>query len=191
MTRTVRTASWFTLAACLCTAIATARQADPEEASILTDFTRRVQAYDALRRGVSAPIAACSFDPAEIRRAIDACGDAIREARSSACLGDVFTADVAALFRRYIRESVEGDFQALLEMVYEDEDREPLPAASVNGRWPGEALPTMPPRLLARLPALPPGLQYRFVNRDLALWDSQADLIVDIIPDAIPPLTAP
>jgi hypothetical protein len=61
----------------------------------------------------------------------------------------------------------------------------------VNGRWPGEALPTMPPRLLAKLPVLPSGLQYRFVNRDLVLWDSQADLVIDIIPDAIPPLTVP
>jgi hypothetical protein len=49
----------------------------------------------------------------------------------------------------------------------------------------------MPPRLLAKLPVLPSGLQYRFVDRDLVLWDSQADLVVDIIPDAIPPLTVP
>jgi hypothetical protein len=189
MALTVRTAIGFTIAACLWTVAAGARQTSQDESAVLADFARRVHAYDVLRCSVESPVAVSSFDPDGIIRAINACGDAIRGARSDACLGDVFTPEVAALFRRYIRESCDGDFQGLLAMTAEDVG--PLAAARVNGRWPGEALPTMPPRLLAKLPVLPSGLQYRFVNRDLVLWDSQADLVIDIIPDAIPPLTVP
>jgi hypothetical protein len=47
-------------------------------------------------------------------------------------------------------------------------------------------LPTMPPDLLAALPRLPPGLEYRFINRDLVLRDLDANLIIDFVPEAIP-----
>jgi hypothetical protein len=36
------------------------------------------------------------------------------------------------------------------------------------------------------LPELPPGLAYRFVGRDLVLKDIKAELVVDLIPNAIP-----
>jgi hypothetical protein len=61
-----------------------------------------------------------------------------------------------------------------------------LGRAVVNERWPGTALTTMPPDLLAILPPLPRELEYRFVHRDLVLWDVRADLIVDVLRDAIP-----
>jgi hypothetical protein len=41
--------------------------------------------------------------------------------------------------------------------------------------------------LLDVLPALPEGLQFRFVARDLVLVDIDADLVVDVLPDALPP----
>jgi hypothetical protein len=44
----------------------------------------------------------------------------------------------------------------------------------------------MPPDLLARLPRLPRGLEYRFVNHDLVLRDIDANLIIDVVPEAIP-----
>jgi hypothetical protein len=44
----------------------------------------------------------------------------------------------------------------------------------------------MPPDLLAVFPRLPSELDYRFVHRDLVLWDVRADLIVDVLRDAIP-----
>ena len=44
---------------------------------------------------------------------------------------------------------------------------------------------TMPPTLLLKLPKLPPELTYRFVGYDLTLQDTEARLVVDLIPDAI------
>ena len=44
----------------------------------------------------------------------------------------------------------------------------------------------MPPDILDELPPLPKQLQYRLVDRDLALLDMHADLVVDILPGAVP-----
>ena len=44
------------------------------------------------------------------------------------------------------------------------------------------ALATVPPLILARLPRLPDGLEYRFMGRDLILRDTNANLIVDLDP---------
>ena len=40
--------------------------------------------------------------------------------------------------------------------------------------------------VLAALPPLPHELQYRFVGRDLVLVDTHADLVVDILRNAVP-----
>jgi hypothetical protein len=66
------------------------------------------------------------------------------------------------------------------------EDRDELGRALVNDRWPGTALTTMPPDLLAALPPLPPELEYLFAHRDLVLWDVRADVIIDVLRDAVP-----
>jgi hypothetical protein len=43
----------------------------------------------------------------------------------------------------------------------------------------------MPGLLLARLPGLPGDIQFRFVGRDLILYDVRANTIIDRMPDAI------
>ena len=44
----------------------------------------------------------------------------------------------------------------------------------------------MPVILLHQLPPLPEDVEYRWLDRDLVLWDIHADLIIDFLPDAIP-----
>ena len=73
--------------------------------------------------------------------------------------------------------------------IVEDENVVHIPA-TVNGDYPaGRSISPMPPGLLASLPPLPPELQYRFVGRDLILWDMHAGLIVDFVANAIPEMT--
>ena len=160
--------------------------APADERAVIVEFGRRVRAYVELHRRIEGPVPtiAQSSDPREIRKAIDKLGDAIRVERARAQQGDIFTPGIAAILRRAIRESCRGDFRALLVMVHEDEA--PLPHAVVNAKWPGETFPFMPPRLLLTLPWLPEELEYLFLNRDLVLWDWHADLIVDVVPNAIP-----
>jgi hypothetical protein len=57
----------------------------------------------------------------------------------------------------------------------------------VNQPYPsGIPLQTTPPSLLLNLPNLPKGYEYRFVGHNLVLFDVEANLIVDLIPDTIP-----
>jgi hypothetical protein len=43
----------------------------------------------------------------------------------------------------------------------------------------------MPIVLLQSLPPLPEDLEYRLLDHDLVLWDIHADLMLDVLPDAI------
>lgn len=44
----------------------------------------------------------------------------------------------------------------------------------------------MPPLILTQLQPLPDGLGYRFMGRGLILRDTKANLIVDVLPEAVP-----
>jgi hypothetical protein len=57
----------------------------------------------------------------------------------------------------------------------------------VNQEYPQtSALQSTPPTLLSNLPKLPPELEYRIVGQELVLLDTKANLIVDLLPDALP-----
>jgi len=156
---------------------------------VLAAFARRVEAYSELHRRLerTVPAPRVSADPAEIRRAVEGLADLIRAARMDARQGDIFTPDVAVRFRRLIAEGCRGDFQ-WLHAVIDDENpdagrMQPL----VNARHPGGApIAMLAFSVLSRLPLLPEELEFRFMDRDLILWDWHADLIVDYLPEAIP-----
>jgi hypothetical protein len=157
-----------------------------------SDFTRRVQAYIDMRSKVArtVPPLEVSADPAEIWHASNALAFAIRAVRVEARQGDLFSPDIAVAFRLAVSAGCQGRYAERLQIIT-DEMESPLPAAVVHGRWPmGAPLPTMPPDLLAALPPLPAGLEYRFMNRDLVLLDVDANLIIDFVPGAIPSITS-
>jgi len=61
---------------------------------------------------------------------------------------------------------------------------------AVNADYPtAAALSTVPPSVLLTLPLLRKEVEYHFVNRDLVLLDVQANLILDFLRNAAPPLT--
>ena len=159
-----------------------------DDRATVAEFGRRIQAYSEQRADVGAAILPIkvSADIGEIQRAVDKLAIGIRLTRANARQGDIFSPEIAALFRRAIRASCHDEFMELLAILNEDWEAPP-PAAAIHGRWPdGVPLPTMPPYLLAALPRLPPELEYRFINRDLVLRDIDANLIIDFVPEAIP-----
>lgn len=155
----------------------------------IAEFNRQVGGYVELRRTIEGTVPAIkvSANPAEIGAAVETLGESIRKARSDAREGDIFVPAAAGIFRRIIREQYQTRFRELLQMTHEDTP--PLTRPVVNGPWSGAAYTFMPPDLLSRFPRLPVGLQYRFVNRDLVLWDSHANVILDILRNAIPEQT--
>jgi len=58
---------------------------------------------------------------------------------------------------------------------------------AVNTTYPTQLpLATFPPRLLQRLPDLPPELEYRIVGRHIVLRDVTANVVVDVARDVVP-----
>jgi hypothetical protein len=159
-----------------------------DDAEVVVEFRRRLTEYDRVRRRLDAslPRPTVSGDPARIHRVAEAHHGALLAARSSARQGDVFFERIANRFRNLIRGSLHGMPPEIFIIMITEPDAPRVPRASVNGSYPpGAALTTMPPELLELLPALPAGLEYRFIDRDLILWDPHANLIVDFIPNAL------
>jgi hypothetical protein len=178
-------------------ALTLAVQTSPPHVTLSADETRRVQTFAAevgkyteLHRRLEGPVATLesSDDPAKIRAAVSGLAQRIRNARRKARPGDVFTPLAAPVIRRIVldcgcREAIDD----LLALYREEEQTTRAFVPRVNGSYPDDrSLMIMPPALLCSLPELPPELQYRLVGRDLILWDSHANLIVDVLSDVLP-----
>lgn len=155
--------------------------------AVLSEFSAAVDAYAALHRQLEGPVPtiASSNEPDEIRRAIEALGAKIRGSRRTARAGDIFTPAVARVLRARINVGCGGNVDGVHASAHDEAP--PLRRPVVNGRWPGSAMTFMPPSVLCQLPTLPEELEYRFVNRDMVLWDAHADVIVDVLTSARDP----
>jgi hypothetical protein len=159
------------------------------DAAALARFQAGIDEYVGLHRQLEGPlpVPAVSSDVAKIRAASDALAGAIRGARARARQGDVFTPDVTAMIQGLIRRALEGrDPAEVVAAINEEVPPGAPPRPSVHSRYPVGASTYVPCELLTALPALPPELQYRFVGRTLLLLDTHADLVVDLMPEAIP-----
>ena len=154
-------------------------------------FVQRVEEYVALHRRLEDPLPreVVTADPSALFVSRHALALAIRAARADARQGDIFSPAIAQYFRMAIASALhEGEIHDMLAIV-EEENSVDIPAR-VNAEYPaGASIPLMPTCLLAALPQLPPELEYRFLGRDLILWDVHAGLIVDFVPGAIPEMT--
>jgi hypothetical protein len=149
-------------------------------------FEAKVKDYVALKNKAagSLPKAKPTPDAAEIKGRQRALAQAIRQARPAAQAGDLFTPEIAAVLRR----AVAADFAARTQTERHAAMKE-VPAVTLgpNDQYPSDQpLATVPARLLQQLPRLPDGLEFRFVGHALILRDVDANLVVDILGDAVP-----
>jgi hypothetical protein len=116
-----------------------------------------------------------------------ALADKIRHARETARPGGIFTPDAAAAFRHAAQREFEGSKGKNARATIQQ--GEPLQhiRLEVNELYPKE-LPytSVPPTLLLKFPRLPHQVAYRIVGRELILVDVDADLVADVMPDALP-----
>ena len=165
-------------------------QARPSLTSALGRFGEQVAAYAALHRQTEESLSS-AFERAHTLRAIlrarARLAVAIKSARPAARQGDIVSPAVADIFRRTIAESLSGiDSEVFFERLYAEDA---VPAGfrpRVHDTYPGWATHEMPLVVLERLPLLPEELEYRLIGDTLVLWDVDADLIIDIVPDALP-----
>ena len=159
-------------------------------------FLQRVDAYLALHRRLElgVPPEVVTADPEALFVSKNALAREIRRERASAPQGEIFTPAVAGYLRVVIADALSrggiDDFLAIVEEDQEDDDVRLIP--TVNGDYPaGASISFVAPCLLVALPPLPEELEYRFLGRDLILWDLHAGLIVDFVPQALVEITVP
>ncbi len=150
---------------------------------IVADFSTRMAAYAELRRTLEEglPGLVVTDKISEIRRAEEALARRIRLAREGARQGNIFTPAINAAFKKLlIGVTKPGICAAILE-------DNPGDTTYRTGRpySRDEPLSTVPPSVLGVLPILPDDVQYRFLDRDMILYDTRANMMLDRIPAAI------
>jgi hypothetical protein len=132
---------------------------------------------------------------------------AIQEERKNARQGDIFRPEVEAAFRRILARELAGPEREYVlngirqgnpavEAVPTQADPTKMRTASVRvavnvAYNEGAPVSSMPPTLLLKLPQLPEQVRYRFVGRDLILRDTEANVILDFIKDAVSDRSVP
>lgn len=161
----------------------TAKPAEAVDGVIVADFSARITAYAELRRTLEEGLPGLVVTPNnnEIRRAEEALARRIRLARERAKQGDIFTPAINAAFKQLLMGVTKpGICAAILE---DNPGRIPFRTGAPYPR--DKALSTVPPSVLGVLPTLPDDVQYRFLDRDLILYDTRANMMLDRIPSAI------
>ena len=151
--------------------------------SAVADFSKRVTAYVDLTQKATQglPPLKRTDDPTEIASREVELGMAIRAARAGAQPGDILTPETARVFRRITKNDFrQRPREGKNVMLDEIPHFHPKVNETYPSQWP---LATFPATLLAKLPALPDGLEYRLLSEALILRDARANIIVDFILD--------
>ena len=149
----------------------------------VTAFTTKTNGYAELRDRLESGLPALTVtdDPRQIRRWQRSLADGIRLARRGARRGDFFTASTGVQFRLVLA----GIMNPSLWAVIMDENPGKF-GHDIDEEYPeGKPFSTVPSIVLTRLPQLPEDVQFRFIGRDLILYDAKADTIIDRLPQAI------
>ncbi len=156
----------------------------------VAEFDASVDRYVALHRHIDGalPPEQMFDDAEEMYAARERRRSLILAARPGVGQGNVFTPGVDQAF-------IDALAFAIAECAHDPADiladinaeRLPdTPEPRVNGRYPWGLASAMWPTLLRVLPPLPEELEYRFSNRDLVLIDVHANIVVDILENALP-----
>jgi hypothetical protein len=170
---------------------AAAQQATNATAAAVAEFNKQVKAYMALhvKEEGSLQDVKKGATPAEVQAFEKALAGRIKTARATAKQGDVFVADVVPVFRKIFADYYQRRSGREKRLLF---DEVPNFKPEVNMTYPVNApKATFPPRLSLALPDLTDELEYRLVATSLILRDSEANLIVDYIPNVLPPSTKP
>jgi hypothetical protein len=159
------------------------------------DFQARIDKYLAIQKKAVGSVPSMSKqvnDPAVILDHEKRLAEAIRGLRPDAKVGEIFTPWLRSVITSAVKVQVQGKAGADAKATILGEGN-PKSAESpsavkltVNGPYPENApLSTVPPSVLMALPPLPKEIEYRFVGRNLILRDTKANIVVDILPNAL------
>jgi hypothetical protein len=149
-------------------------------------FRARLDTYVKLHNQVAGTVPALkeTGDPTKLHDREVVLGKALQQARAGVNQGAIFGTDLGPFIRKTIRHDWRHRSAVDRKAVLKEVPRDPV---HVNELYPTTVpLATFPPRLLQEMPPLPEDLEYRFYGRHLIIRDIDANLVVDILPDAIP-----
>ena len=170
---------------------AIAQNAPPvnSDSAVLQKFEARVTGYINLRKRLQSNLPA----PKETKSAANIKGRQallaakIKSARADAKPGDIFTPEVSSIFRHLIAQPLKSADGPRIRASLANAEPVKNFHPQVNQQYPaGLSLQSTPPSLLIDLPKLPEEMEYRIVGHDLILRDAAANIIVDLLPQAIP-----
>lgn len=161
----------------------------PQEEKLLDDFAKNAKAYMDKEHALPADKLKPKSDIELLEKQRVALRDAVRQSRPDAKQGDFFTPPTATVFRKILAKTMAGPDGAKIRASLRHAEPEAPMKFVVNGDYPnrqGQPIQSMPPTMLQTLPALPKGLEYSIAGNTLALRDTNANLVVDYLPDALP-----
>ena len=164
------------------------KEAVNPHAAALHEFQQRLNDYLELREELSKKLKPLSPTPsaAELTARQEALAAAIRTSRKMAKPGDLVPQAAAAHIANVCLEDFHFRNPQAKRATLQEVPRAPRPA--INRTFPEDAaLPTVPPLLLSKLPQLPDNLQYRFYGRHIVILDGDTQIIVDYVPNVLPP----
>ena len=201
------------LSGAACSSTSTESIAPPQtvemDAETLRKFQHEVEEYVERRKEAVKHIP--PLDDKSTPTKVDAYQNALTNAiitfRKGSKRGEIFKPEVEQAIRRMLnREFSSPQGPGLMKDIKQGNPRvegNPLPqdpskeakknvTVAVNVRYPETApYSSVPPSLLLKLPLLPPQVRYRFIGRALILRDTEADVILDFIPDVVPDPSIP
>jgi hypothetical protein len=151
------------------------------------DFRKRIDAYIALRNDAVKGVGPLkpTENPADIAAGQRTLAERIIAARSDAKPGDIFTPEISRRFRELLAPHLKGESGRDARAIVKD-DAPPAVPFKVNAQYPeGKPFPTVPATLLVNLPPLPKQVEYRIIDKHLILRDTEANVIVDFMLNAI------
>ena len=161
--------------------VSTAAQTDDSQSV----FANAIGGYLEIRKEAASSLSMPSSDVMTMAVRL---AEAIRSRRPSARPGDLFGPAARSIRETIARELAGPQGRAILSAI--NESNTYGVKVRVNHRYPpGLPRATMPGQLVTRLPDLPEELEYRFFGRSLLLVDDGSQLVVDLLPDVLPPST--
>lgn len=158
-------------------------------ANAISEFTERVDQYVALRNGLADSVGPLDeqMSQQEIADRATRLAAAIQAARQNAKQGDIFTPRAATVFATLIKQEYSRRPPRVKEVRGDAQAELPDFVPKVNEIYPTTyPLATFPPELLPLLPQLPEAVEYRIVTQYLILRDVESNVILDVMPRAVP-----
>jgi len=181
------------LVVCQLSAQAAAQQATPQVPTVeftvevlgskTAEFAAKMDEYERLRTKLQEglPALEVTANPLDIQRAERLLAERIRKARAGASRHDIFTDDSRRAFRQILRPVTTAATCAFLK-----DDNPGEWGWQVNAEYPKQhPVSSVPPAMLGVLPRLPEDVFYRFLDTDLVLHDTKANVMLDRIENAI------